>query len=157
MTGFFGVAVYHPKHEVNVGTLWRSAFTYNASLLATIGARYEPQASDTCKTPLSVPLHHYDDIDDLIRHVPHRCPIVGVELDARAVPLTDFVHPDRAMYLLGAEDHGLPERVLDLCHYVVQIPTPADWSLNVSVAGSILMHDRVAKSAALRIAAGVVA
>jgi tRNA G18 (ribose-2'-O)-methylase SpoU len=89
-----------------------------------------------------VPLHHYADLDDLIAHLPHGCPLVGVELDARSEPLPLFTHPRRALYLLGAEDHGLPPAVLERCHHVVQIPTPQPWSLNVAVAGSIVMAHR---------------
>lgn len=148
--GFYGVAVWHPKHEVNVGTLWRSAMTYQASMLATIGSRYKPQASDTCRAHNAIPLHHYRDIDDLIAHLPYGCPLVGVELDARAVSLNEFTHPVRALYLLGAEDHGLPAAVLDRCHHVVQIPSPSPWSLNVAVAGSLVMHDRWSKTGGLR-------
>lgn len=143
--GYYGIAVWHPKFEVNVGTLWRSALTYDAAFLATIGSRYRPQASDTCKAHNAVPLHHYTDIDDLIAHLPNGCPLVGVELDERAESLTAFTHPDRALYLLGAEDHGLPAAVLDRCHYVIQIPSPATWSLNVAVAGSLTMFDRYTK------------
>jgi tRNA G18 (ribose-2'-O)-methylase SpoU len=143
---FFGVAVWHPKFEVNVGTLWRSAKTYDAALLATVGTRYQAQASDTCKAPQSIPLQHFMDIDDLVSHLPHGCPLVGVELDPRAVPLPEFHHPRKAMYLLGAEDHGLPQHIIDRCHLLVQIPTPALWSLNVAVAGSILLHDRYTKA-----------
>ena len=29
-------------------------------------------------------------------------------------PLKDFVHPDRAIYLLGSEDNGLPKSVLEV-------------------------------------------
>lgn len=145
-SGFFGVAVWHPKHEANIGTLWRSAMTYEATMLATVGPlRYQHQASDTTKAPRHIPLQHFADIDDLIDHLPHSCPLVGVELDDRAVPLTSFHHPRQALYLLGAEDHGLPPSVLDRCHHVVQIPTPMRWSLNLAVAGSLLMHDRVTK------------
>ncbi|WP_063023910.1 RNA methyltransferase [Nocardia niwae] len=146
--GYAGIAVYHPKFEVNVGTLWRSAHTYGAAMLATVGRRYKPQASDTCKAPNAIPLHHYSDIDDLIAHLPHSCPLVGVELDDRAVSLTEYRHPPRALYLLGAEDHGLPDTVLARCHEVIQIPSPAPWSLNVSVAGSAVLLDRYVKSLA---------
>lgn len=146
MRGYFGVAVYHPKHEVNVGTLWRSALTYKASFIATVGTRYSRQASDTCNTPGMVPLHHHETVDELIDRLPHSCPLVGVELDPRAVPLDRFAHPPQALYLLGAEDHGLPMAVLDRCHYVVQIPTPQPWSLNLAVAGSLVMADRYAKA-----------
>lgn len=144
--GFFGIAVYRAKHEVNVGTLWRSASSYGAAMVATVGERYQRQSSDTTKAWRHTPLVHYRDIDDLIEHLPHACPLVGVELDPRANLLTQYAHPDRALYLLGAEDHGLPVAVLDRCHQVVQIPSPQPWSLNVAVAGSLIMHDRFVKA-----------
>lgn len=148
--GFFGIAVYRPKREVNVGTLWRSAASYGAAGIATVGARYERQSSDTTKTWRHTPLVHYRDIDDLIEHMPHGCPLVGIELDPRAESLTGYVHMDRALYLLGAEDNGLPMAVLDRCHQVVQIPSPEAWSLNVAVAGSLVMHDRFVKSSQVK-------
>ncbi|WP_267888814.1 RNA methyltransferase [Mycobacteroides chelonae] len=141
--------MYHPKTESNVGTLWRSAMTYQASLIATVGPRrYEHQASDTTKAPLRIPLIKFEDIDDMIGHLPFSCELVGVELSDRSVPLTRFAHPDRALYLLGAEDYGLPDDILARCHRVVQIPSPVDWSLNVSVAGSMVLHDRFVKAGA---------
>ena len=146
MKGFFGVAVYHPKTEANVGTLWRTATAYQAALIATVGPRrYQHQAGDTCKTPLHKPMFKFDDFDDLLTHLPFGCQVIGVELSDRAVDLTSFRHPDSAIYLLGAEDHGIPENVLDRCHHVVKVPYPADWSLNVSVAGSLVIHDRYVK------------
>ena len=39
--------------------------------------------------------------------MPHDCPLVGVELDDRSIPIENFAHPKRVVYLLGAEDHGL--------------------------------------------------
>lgn len=144
--GYFGMAVWHPKSEVNIGTLWRTAFLYDAAFIATVGRRYEKQASDTPGVGNHVPLQHYSDIDDLVDHLPNSCPLIGIELDERARPLTHFSHPQRGLYLLGAEDHGLPKKVLDRCHQVVQIPGVRPWSMNVSVAGSIIMYDRFAKS-----------
>lgn len=49
------------------------------------------------------------------------------------------------VYLLGAEDHGIPTRVLDRCHYTISIPTIRDWSMNVATAGAIVMYDRLVK------------
>ena len=54
-----------------------------------------------------------------------------------------FVHPERCIYLLGAEDYGLPDKVLSMCQAVVHISTPM--CLNVAVDGSIVMYDRKAK------------
>lgn len=143
--GYFGIAVLNPKSEVNVGTLWRSAFLQDAAFVATIGKRYQRQSSDTPGTTNHVPLLHYSDFDDLIEHLPHSCPIVAVELDECAKMLPEFSHPPRAVYLLGAEDHGIPQWALARCHYTVQIPCVRDWSMNVAAAGSIVMYDRIAK------------
>lgn len=143
--GFSMVAVYRPKHEVNVGTLWRSAFSYGAAGLATVGRRYERQPSDTPKTPGRIPLTHFADIDDLLAHLPWGTPLIGVELDERATPLSRFCHPASALYLLGSEDAGLPPKVLDRCHHIVQIESLQPWSLNVAVAGSLVLHDRYVK------------
>ena len=146
--GYFGVALWNPKHEVNVGTLWRTAFLYDAAFIATIGARYQKQASDTPGAANHIPLINYTDVDDLIEHLPFSCPLVGVELDPRARNLASYAHPQRAVYLLGAEDHGLPQKVLGRCHDLVDIPAARPWSMNVSVAGSIVLYDRFTKAAA---------
>jgi tRNA G18 (ribose-2'-O)-methylase SpoU len=140
--GYFAIGVYHPKTEVNVGSLYRTAHLYGAAFVFTVGHRYRPQASDTMRTPQHKPLFHYSDINDLIEHLPNSAPLVGVELDERAVSLPDFTHPERAVYLLGAEDHGLPPQVMDACHYLVTIPTLLPYSMNVAVAGSIVLYDR---------------
>jgi len=143
--GYYGIGVYHPKHEVNVGTLWRSAQGLGATFVFTVGRRYgKRQASDTHKTRDHVPLFHFADMDDLIAHLPHGCPLVGVEHGG--LDLARFSHPCRAAYLLGAEDHGLPRAALDRCHARVQIES--EFSFNVAVAGSLVAYDRVAKEAA---------
>jgi tRNA G18 (ribose-2'-O)-methylase SpoU len=149
--GFFGVAVYRPKTTANVGSLWRSASLYGASFLGTVARRYQRQPSDTGLASLSTPLVHYRDMEDLVDHLPHGCPLVGIELDDRAVPLDLFVHPHRALYLLGAEDDGLPRAVRDACHYLVQIPSALPISMNVACAGSItLSHRHMALAASRR-------
>lgn len=147
--GFFGVVVYEPKMECNIGTLWRAAFLNDAAFVGTVGARYRKQASDTPNTTNHVPLIHYTDFDDLLEHLPANCPLIAIELDECSKTLTEFSHPERAVYLLGAEDHGIPTAVLDRCDYIVQIPTVRPWSMNVAAAGSIVMYDRLAKRPAL--------
>lgn len=145
--GFFGTAIWHPKHETNVGGLWRSAAAFGAAFTATVGARYDRmQASDTSKTRQHTPLFHFSSLDDLLVHLPHSCPLVGVELDPRAELLHEFTHPERALYLLGAEDHGLPPAVTDRCHLLVQVPSVVSWSLNVATAGSLVFYDRHVKA-----------
>ena len=146
--GFFTIGIYHPKHEVNTGSLWRSASLYGAAYIFTVGRRYKAQASDTSAAPGRIPLLHFADTADLIAHLPHSCPLAGVEMDSRSVPLSRFTHPPRAAYLLGAEDHGLPAAIAGRCHVLVEVEAPAAQSMNVACAGTVLMHHRYVRSLA---------
>jgi tRNA G18 (ribose-2'-O)-methylase SpoU len=138
--GYFGIGIENGKSSANLGTLWRSAFAYDAALLFTIGERYHPQASDTTKTWRHVPFVNYETFDQFFAAMPYDCPLIGVELDHAARPLDGFTHPPRALYLLGAEDHGLSKAALAKCHSLVVLP--GRYCLNVAVAGSIVMHHR---------------
>lgn len=148
--GFFAMGIYRPKHEVNVGSLWRTAHLYGAAFVFTVGRRYSAQSSDTVKTPHSTPLFHFSTVDDLVEHLPWSTPLVAAELDPRAVSLPRFTHPMRAAYILGAEDAGIPQDELDKCHMLVQIPSVMPQSMNVANAGSIIAYDRYIKPMAPR-------
>lgn len=142
--GYFGIGIFHGKTEANVGTLWRSASILGADFIFTIGRRYRHQSSDTMKTPRHIPLYHYTDYDDFFRHIPYNCPVVAVELTDHSIPLEEYKHPERCIYLLGAEDNGLPENILVRCQDTVQLI--GDYCMNVATAGSIVMYDRVIKA-----------
>lgn len=144
MRGYFGIGVYHSKTEENIGTLWRHARLYGADFIFTIGRRYKRQASDTSNTQLHIPLYNYTDYQDFVDHLPYGCPVVCVELSERAVSLPEANHPERAVYLLGAEDHGLPDDVM-AGKQVIQIPAAEPQSMNVAVSGTLVMYDRFVK------------
>lgn len=140
MKGYYGIGVYHPKKEVNIGTLWRSAYLYEAAFIFTIGRRYEPQSSDTVGTDRYIPLFEYESFEEFKRNIPFGCQLVAVEQYGEA--LNQFEHPERAVYLLGAEDYGLPQNILKQCQYHIEIESPKKVSMNVATAGSIIMRDR---------------
>jgi tRNA G18 (ribose-2'-O)-methylase SpoU len=140
---FFGIGIEHVKTSHNVGTLWRSADLLGASFIYTIGRRYRPQITDTMKSYHSIPLNWYETFEDFYNHLPYDCLLIGVELDDRAVDLAQFSHPKRAVYLLGAEDHGLTKEAIKRCHGMIKLP--GRYSMNVAVAGSIVMYDRATR------------
>ncbi len=142
--GYFSIGVFNPKKAVNVGSLWRSASIFGAASMFTIGARYHKQSSDTMKSYRHIPLTTYSDFDDFYSHLPYDAQLVGIELSDGARDLATFRHPERAVYLLGAEDHGLPPSVIKRCHHVVRMQ--GDYCLNVAVAGSIVIYHRVGLS-----------
>ena len=95
------------------------------------------------KTPKHIPLFNFENWDDFKKHIPYDCPVVAVELDEDSIPIKHYAHPERCIYLLGAEDNGIPDKILHQCRDIVQLP--GDCCMNVAVAGSIVMYDRINK------------
>lgn len=141
MSGYFQIGIYFPKTSENIGTLWRSAYQLGANSIFTIGKRYQKQSSDTCKTWKQIPLYNYETFEEFYAMIPHDCKLVGIEMGG--IKLSQFCHPQRAIYLLGAEDFGLPSKVLEKCHNIVSLEAINQNSYNVSTAGSIVMYSRV--------------
>lgn len=138
--GYFGIGIYNTKTEHNIGTLWRSAYIFGASFIFTIGKRYKKQHSDTTKATNHIPLYEYKTFEEFYSNIPNNCLLIGVEQNEKSIDLKKFWHPERAIYLLGAEDYGLNENIISKCHKIVSIDTKL--CLNVSVAGSIIMYNR---------------
>lgn len=137
---FFGIGIQNGKTPENLGVLWRSAQNLGASFIFTIGNRYAKQASDTHNAVKAMPYFHYDTFIDFYRHLPKGARLVGVEMTPQAIELESFEHPRRCVYLLGAEDHGLSKEAIEKSHFLIKFPSTM--SLNVAVAGSIVLYDR---------------
>lgn len=138
--GFYGIGIENGKKSANTGTLWRSAYIFNAAFLFTIRRRYQHQASDTVKAWRHVPMYHFEDWDAFLGALPRDCHLIGIEQDEHAQALDGFTHPERAVYVLGAEDSGLSESARKGAHRLVHIQSRL--CLNVAVAGSIVMWHR---------------
>lgn len=143
MRGYFGIGIFQGKTVENLGTLWRSANLFGAAFIFTIGRRYRQQASDTFKTTRHIPLYSYENFDHFLKNRPHDCLLIGVELHKTSVPIREYKHPERAIYLLGSEDNGLSNECIASCNQIIQLP--GERSMNVAVAGSIVMFDRINK------------
>ncbi len=158
MRGYCAIGIYRSKTPANVGTLWRSAQQLagaNCCLLFTIGKRFPEEArinpfnacrearqpGDTMKAIRHMPWIDFASVEDLRRSMP-AARLVGVEIDDRAIPLPEYKHPPRAIYLLGAEDNGIRMADRLLCDDLICIP---GGNLNVAVAGSLALYDRMVK------------
>lgn len=143
--GYFGIGIWNPQYECNIGTLFRSAVAFGAKFIYTIGGqKYRRQASDTLNAPLQIPYYRYEDFEDFYQHIPYGCRLVAIENDGKAKPIENFCHPKNVVYLLGSECQTLPEKILTRCFCSVIIPSSN--CLNVSVAGSIILYDRLLKA-----------
>lgn len=140
---YFGIGILKPKTHENIGTLWRTAYVFGASFIFIIDSKYKKQSSDVFKVWSKIPLFQFRTIEAFLETVPYSCKIVGIEMDEKAAPIRDYKHPQRAIYLLGSEDNGLPQALINKCQDLIYLP--GERSLNVAVAGSVVLYDRVNK------------
>jgi len=110
--GYFGIGVYNPKTTENIEKLWRSAHNFGADFIFTVGARYKKQPSDTTKAERHIPLYVYEDFEDYRKHLPTTAELIFIEQSDKSKSITDFKHPEQAIYLLDAEDSGVPEDLM---------------------------------------------
>jgi len=142
--GYFGIGIMGLKYDDNYGTLLRTAQVFGADFIFIIGRRYKKQPSDSMNSWKHIPLFEYKDFDDFYQHMPYKVNLVAIEMAENAMPIHTYKHPKSACYLLGSEDFGLPQEVLEKCKEIVYLP--GEKSLNVSVAGSIVLFDRLQKN-----------
>ena len=148
--GYFNIGVVGAKHSHNLGSLWRSAYQLGAAGVFVVADRgavndLHKEASDTTKAWRRIPMWRHDDWNAFCESQPFGAVLVAVEMGGEA-SLEEFEHPERAVYLLGAEDTGLPESVVRAAHRHVTLPCERYESFNVAVAGAMVMYDRLAKT-----------
>jgi len=140
------IAAWNITKEHNVGSLVRTAHAVAAEEVLLVGEReWNVEAARTAE--LYTTVTQLPDADAFRSHLEYRgLQLVAVELDDRAVNLFDAEYPERPCFLLGAELGGIPPELLDDAELVVQIP---QWglvpSLNLAVAGSVVLYDFLAK------------
>lgn len=142
MKGYFGIGVEGVSKAGNVGALLRTAHAFGAGFAFTVGAwldAKEMRLVDTSDTGSNMPLYKFADAAAM--RLPEGCMLVGIELLDEATELPSFRHPSRAAYILGPERGSLTPPVLERCAFTVKIPTA--FCVNLSVAGAIVMYDRM--------------
>ena len=145
MRGYFGIGIEQGKNKINYGTLYRTAYILGASFVFIIGHRFRRQSSDTTKSWRHLPTYSFKNFDNFYENLPYDCILVGIEMIPDATYVENFEHPQRACYLLGAEDTGLSKKAIEKCHTIIKLR--GNKSLNVAVAGSIVLYDRISKEA----------
>jgi tRNA G18 (ribose-2'-O)-methylase SpoU len=140
------IAAWNITKEHNVGSLVRTAHAVAAEEVLLVGEReWNVEAARTAELYTTVTqISGARELRDHLRR--QHWNLVAVELDDRAVNLLDAEYPDRPCFLLGAELGGVPDELLEEAELVVQIP---QWglvpSLNLAVAGSIVVYDFLGK------------
>lgn len=141
--GWTGIGIFGSKFPTNIGTLVRSARCFGVDFVFTIGARYEKGAPAVGHDD-HIPVFNYDEwFGGAEESLPGDGQVVCVENGKSSTDLRRFNHPERAIYLLGAEDTGLPDEITD--EYPI-VHIESDWCLNVAQAGTLALYDRTMHS-----------
>lgn len=138
------IALTDPKSPTNVGGVMRAAGCYQANEVLYSGIRYAKAAkfqTDTKAVSNKIPLKH---VENFFVNKPNDVKVVCVDLVEGAIPLPDFIHPEKALYIFGPEDGTISQTVVDQADSVVYVPTIGCMNLAASV--NVLLYDRLAKS-----------
>jgi len=141
MRGYFGVGVDGISKPMNLGNLSRIANAFDASFFFSVApwVKLSDAESDTSRAQQALPYYTFGSIEEF--RLPVGCKLVGVEITEDAIELPRFRHPQRAAYVFGAERLSLSDEMLARCDYVVKIPMK--FSINVGMAGAIVLYDRL--------------
>jgi len=139
------IGLSNPKSATNVGAVMRAAGCYGADNVLYTGSRYDRAVklnTDTKKINTLIPLTAQQ---DLLENKAADVKVICVDLVEGAIPLPNFVHPTKALYLFGPEDGTLNQKLIDKADAVIYIPTIGCMNLAASV--NVVLYDRLAKSA----------
>lgn len=144
--GFAAIGLYNPKSLENYGSVLRAAGCYDAKLVAAQGTRFPTnrRIKNACTDPSKSWLHIPTlEVDDIMSVVPFGAVPVAIEFIPTARSLVDYVHPERAFYILGPEDGSIPKSVLNKCRDVVYVPT--ELCMNLAATVNVVLYDRLQK------------
>ena len=141
MRGYFGIGADGISKAMNLGNLMRIAHAFGASFIFTAGGRVRlaDAQSDTSDAAGQVPLYQFAVADEL--RLPLGCTLVGVEITDDAIDLPGF-KPRRRRPMCSAPSACRCRR---RCWNAARrsVPIPTRFSINVGMAGAIVMYDRL--------------
>lgn len=140
--GYFGIGVEGISKPMNLGAILRTAHAFRASFAFAIQPVIDVREllqSDTSIAIDNMPVHVHASLAQF--NLPMGCRLIGVEITDDAIDLPSFKHPTAAAYVLGAEQDSLSPALQERCDFIIRIPTR--FCVNLSVAGAIVMYDRM--------------
>ena len=140
----FHVAIENWQHDLNIGSIVRSANAFLAAEVHIVGRRRWNKRG-AMVTDRYQHVRHHASIDELIVFArAEALPIVAVDNVPGSVPVDAEPLPLRCILLFGQEGPGLSEEALAAADRVVEIRQfGSTRSINASAAAAIVMHEWV--------------
>jgi tRNA G18 (ribose-2'-O)-methylase SpoU len=137
----FHVAIENFGHDLNIGTVVRTANAFLAAEVHIVGRRRWNKRG-AMVTDRYQHVRHHADVAGLIEFAAAgELPVVGVDNHPGAVPLETAVLPERCVLLFGQEGPGLTAEARAAAALTVSIAQfGSTRSINAGVAAGIAMH-----------------
>jgi tRNA G18 (ribose-2'-O)-methylase SpoU len=140
----FHVAIENWQHDLNIGSIVRTANAFLAETVHVVGRRRWNRRGAMVTDRYQHVVHH-PDVADLISWARDRdLPIVAVDNVPGSVDVVDAELPERCVLLFGQEGPGLTAEALAAADRVVEIRQfGSTRSINAGAAAAIVMHEWV--------------
>jgi tRNA G18 (ribose-2'-O)-methylase SpoU len=136
----FSVAIENWQHDLNIGSIVRTANAFLAESVHIVGRRRWNRRGAMVTDRYQHVMHH-DSIEDLVSSAAG-VPIVAVDNVPGSVDVTAAALPERCILLFGQEGPGLSPEALAAADLVVSIRQYGSTrSINAAAAAAIVMHE----------------
>lgn len=135
------VAIENVEHDFNIGTIVRSANSFNVQKVHIIGKKKYNRRGAMC-TDKYLEIIHHNTIEEFLKTQTDR-ELVAIENNTpRALPLHDKKFVRDTTLIFGSENNGITPELLDKSHDVRFIESfGSTRSVNVGVAAGIAMYE----------------
>jgi tRNA G18 (ribose-2'-O)-methylase SpoU len=137
----FHVAIENWQHDMNIGSIVRSANAFLAEAVHIVGRRRWNKRGAMVTDRYQHVVHH-DTVADLVAWArDERMPIIAVDNVPGSVLIETFSLPERCVLLFGQEGPGLSDEAIAAADAIVEIAQfGSTRSINASAAAAIAMH-----------------
>jgi len=145
----FHVAIENWQHDMNIGSIVRSANAFAADTVHIIGRKRWNKRGAMVTDRYQHVLYHPDVAAFTQWATDARLPIIALDNVPGSVPIEGFSFPERCVLLFGQEGPGLSAEAVAAATDVVEITQYGSTrSLNASAAAAVAMHSWVVQHAA---------
>nr|WP_217274823.1 TrmH family RNA methyltransferase [Rathayibacter sp. VKM Ac-2835] len=137
----FHVAIENWQHDMNIGSIVRSANAFGAESVHIVGRRRWNKRG-AMVTDRYQHVQHHETVADLARWAAAEdVPLLAIDNVPGCVPIETFALPERCVLLFGQEGPGLSEEAIAASVAVLEISQfGSTRSINASAAAAVAMH-----------------
>ncbi|GAA4678876.1 rRNA methyltransferase [Frondihabitans cladoniiphilus] len=147
----FHVAIENWQHDMNIGSIVRSANAFAAETVHIVGRRRWNKRGAMVTDRYQHVLHHPDIASFVEWARDAGLPVIAIDNVPGSVPIETVDLPERCVFLFGQEGPGLSSEAIEAADSVLEIVQfGSTRSINASAAAAVVMHSWILQHARLR-------